>query len=154
MLLENTEYTTLEGTMINIRRCVMPVLVALAGCATTHSTMMRSADDLERSADAFAGGAGRHFPDAREFADQAHHFLETVDRAGDREVIRVYEHLWDAYAALRHDVERSGSRPAQVDFKPVTRAFIYVVRDIRGYADADSSVYARGGFQHDQYYDP
>jgi hypothetical protein len=138
--------------MIDIR--VIAVLVALAGCATTHSTMMRSANDLERSVDAFVSDTGRNFPDALEFANQAHHFLETVDCADDREVIRAYEHLWDRYHALRHEVERSGSRQAQVDFKPVTRAFVYLVRDIRGYADADSSVYARGGFQHDQYYDP
>jgi hypothetical protein len=140
--------------MIDMRRNVISVLLALAGCATTHSTMMRSANDLERSVDAFVSDAGRDFPDAREFANQAHDFLETADRAGDREIISAYEHLWDAYHALRHEVERSGSRRAQVDFKPVTQAFIYVVRDIRGYANADSSVYARGGFQHDQYYDP
>ena len=140
--------------MIDVRRNVIPVLVALAGCATTHSAMMSSADDLERSTDAFVSDAGREFPDAREFANLEHHFLETVDRAGDREVISAYEHLWDAYHAIRHEVERSGSLQAQADFKPVTQAFIYVVRDIRAYADADSAVYARGGFQHDQYYDP
>jgi hypothetical protein len=38
--------------------------------------------------------------------------------------------------------------------KPVTRAFRDVVRGISGYADADSALYARGGYQHDPYYDP
>jgi hypothetical protein len=33
-------------------------------------------------------------------------------------------------------------------------ALNHVALDIRGYADADGSVYARGGFPHDPYYDP
>jgi hypothetical protein len=28
------------------------------------------------------------------------------------------------------------------------------VRDMSGYVDADSALYARGGYQHDPYYDP
>jgi hypothetical protein len=130
------------------------VLVALASCATTHSNMMTSVGRLERSADAFASDTRGYFRDAPEFADQAHDFRETVDRAGDREVILAYEQLWRSYQALRHEVERSDSRQAQVDLKPVTRAFRDVVRDISGYADADSALYARGGYQHDPYYDP
>jgi hypothetical protein len=130
------------------------VLVALASCATTHSNMMASVGRLERSADAFASDTRGYFRHAPEFADQAHDFRETVDRAGDREVILAYEQLWRTYQALRHEVERSDSRQAQVDLKPVTRAFRDVVRDISGYADADSALYARGGYQHDPYYDP
>ncbi|HEV7445414.1 MAG TPA: hypothetical protein VGO18_22655, partial [Steroidobacteraceae bacterium] len=109
---------------------------------------------LERSADAFAGYTRGDFPDAREFADQAHDFRETVDRAGDREVILAYEQLWRTYQALRHEVERSDSRQAQVDLKSVTSAFRDVVRAMSGYADADGALYARGGYQHDPYYDP
>jgi hypothetical protein len=129
-------------------------MTTLVGCATVQSSMMRSADNLGSSANAFAGDAGRPFPHAAEFASQARYFLETVDRAGDREVISAYERLWDAYHALRDEVERSGSRRAEAGFKSVTQEFTYVARDIRGYADADSSIYARGGFQHDPYYDP
>jgi hypothetical protein len=116
--------------------------------------MMTSAGRLERSADAFAGYTRGNFRDARELSDQAHDFRETVDRAGDREVISAYEQLWRSYQALRHEVERSDSRQAQVDFKSVTSAFRDVVRDMSGYADADSALYARGGYQHDPYYDP
>jgi hypothetical protein len=130
------------------------ILVTLASCATTHSNMMTSADTLERSADAFAGDTRGYFRDAREFAEQAHDFRETIDRAGDREVILAYEQLWRSYQALRHEVERSDSEEAQADWKSVTRAFRDVVRDISGYADADSALYARGGYQHDPYYDP
>jgi hypothetical protein len=140
--------------MTDLRSSIILVLMTLVGCATVHSSMMRSANNLGSSADAFADEAGRHFPHAVEFARQAHYFLETLDRAGDREVISAYEGLWDAYHALRDEVARSSSPGAEVDFKPVTQAFTYVARDIRGYADADSAIYARGGFQHDPYYDP
>jgi hypothetical protein len=131
------------------------ILVVLASCATTHSkNMMISAGRLERIADAFSSDARGYFRDAPEFADQAHDFRETVDRAGDRDVILAYERLWRTYHSLRQEVERSDSRQAEVDLKPVTRAFRDVVRDISGYVDADSALYARGGYQHDPYYDP
>jgi hypothetical protein len=116
--------------------------------------MMTSAGRLERRADAFASDTRGYFRDAPEFADQAHDFRETVDRAGDRDVILAYEQLWRTYQVLRHEVERSDSPQARVDLKSVTEAFRDVVRDIRGYADADSALYARGGYQHDPYYDP
>jgi hypothetical protein len=130
------------------------VLLTLASCATTRTQMMTSAGRLERRADAFASDTRGYFRDAPEFADQAHYFRETVDRAGDREVILAYEHLWRTYQVLRHEVERSDSAQARVDLKSVTEAFRDVVRDIRGYADADSALYARGGYQHDPYYEP
>ena len=139
--------------MIDIRLSAIALLVSLVGCATVRSSMMTSANKLGSSATAFVGDAGRQFPHAAEFAFQAHDFLETVDRAGDRQVILAYGQLWDAYQALREEVERSGSQQAQGDFKTVTQAFTYVARNIRGYADADSALYARGGFQHDPYYD-
>jgi hypothetical protein len=130
------------------------ILVVLASCATPHRNMMISAGRLERSAEAFASDARGYFRNAPEFADQAHDLRETVDRAGDRDVILAYEQLWRTYQVLRHEVEHSDSRQAEIDLKPVTRAFRDVVRDMSGYADADSALYARGGYQHDPYYDP
>jgi hypothetical protein len=127
------------------------VLVTLAGCAT-NSNMVASAGRLERSADAFARDTRGYFRDAPEFADQARDFRETVERAGDREIILAYEQLWRSYQVLRYEVERSDNR--QVDLHPVRQAFRDVVRDITWYADADTALYARGGFQHDPYYDP
>jgi hypothetical protein len=128
------------------------VLVALASCATTQSNMMASVDRLERSADEFDTDTHGYFRNAAEFADQAHDFRATVDRAGDREVIVAYERLWRSYQALRQEVQGSDSPQAQVALKPVTQAFRGVVRGVSGYAD--SAVYARGGYQHDPYYDP
>ncbi len=140
--------------MIETRPCVIWALMTLVGCATVHSSMMKSAGNLGSSADVFVGDAGGDFPHAVPFASQAHRFIDTVDREGDRKVISAYERLWDSYSALRDEVERSGSPQSQADFKPVAQAFAAVVRDMHGYAGADSSVYARGGFQHDPYYDP
>jgi len=140
--------------MIYLRSSVVLLVMTVAGCATVHSSMMKSADNLRSSASAFAGDAGRDFPRAVEFASETHYFLAAVDHAGDREVISAYERLWDEYHALREDVERSNSQEAKVDFKHVTQAFTSMARDVRGYSDADGSIYARGGFQHDPYYDP
>jgi hypothetical protein len=81
------------------------------------------------------------------------HSLATADQAGDREVISAYERLWDKYQVLRDEVERSHSPGAHVDFKAVSEAFTDVAHDVREYSDADGSIYARGGFQHDPYYD-
>ena len=126
-------------------------LVAVAGCAT-NSNMTASADSLERSADAFARDTRGYFRDAPEFADQAHVFRETLGRAGDREIVLAYEQLWRSYQVLREEVGRSDNQ--QVDLKPVRQAFRDVVRGMSAYADADTALYARGGFQHDPYYDP
>jgi hypothetical protein len=126
----------------------------LVGCATVHSRTMKSADILGASASAFAGHACRNFPRAIEFASETQSFIATVDHRGDREVISAYERLWDEFHALREDVGRSNGPEAQIEFKTVSEAFANVERNVRGYSDADGSIYARGGFQHDPYYDP
>ncbi len=152
--------TVRRGATTAVSRCAIAAaagLLTLAGCATVRTSMLSSAGTLESSANAFLGQAseaGRAIPHAADFAADAHHFVETVNRAGDREVMLTYEHLWDAYHTLRDEVAASGSERARIDFEPVTRAFAGVALDIRGYADADSALYARGGFQHDPYYDP
>ncbi len=140
--------------MIALRCCAISVLVTLVSCATTHSSMTRSAANLGSSAYVFVNDTDGSFPHAAELISQSNHFIDTVDHAGDREVLSAYEPLWNAYQALRIEVERSGSPGAQASFKPVTQAFAHVALNIRGYADADGSVYARGGFPHDPYYDP
>lgn len=130
-------------------------LVTLAACVATNSdNMKKSAARLERGADAFARNTRGQFRDAPEFADHARDFRETLDHAGDREVVLAYEQLWRSYQSLRHEVKRSDSQQAQSDLQPVTEAFRDVVRRISGYADADNALYARGGYQHDPYYDP
>jgi hypothetical protein len=114
--------------------------------------MVTSAGKLERSADAFANDSGGYFRAAPEFADKVRDFREAVERSGDREVILNYEKLWRSYQALRREVERSDIPQLRVDFESVTSAFHNVVGYLNGYAD--NAVYARGGYQHDPYYDP
>lgn len=133
---------------------VLGLAVALVGCATAHSDMMMSANNLRNNASTFLGNSGNQFPHASQFAGQVDSFLETVQSAGDREVILAYDRLWDLYTVVRIEVARSGSRQAEIEFTPVTQAFSHVAHDMQGYANADPVVYARGGFQHDPYYDP
>ncbi len=133
---------------------VLGLAVTLVGCVTANSDMMRSANNLRSNASTFVGNPGNQFPHASQFAGQADSFLEKVQSAGDREVILAYDRLWDMYKVLRAEVASSGSRQAEIEFKPVTQAFSYIVLDMQAYANADAVVYARGGFQHDPYYDP
>jgi len=125
--------------------------------------MIRAADRLERNADAFdthtryepdpTSSAAGDFRDARDFVELAHDFRQTVDSAGDREVIFAFEHLWRSYHALRDEVFRLPSRQARADLKPVTEAFVDVQRIVKnGYSYADSALYASGGYQFDPYY--
>jgi hypothetical protein len=139
--------------VIYLRSSVVLLSMMVVGCATVHSRMMKSADILGSNATAFAGHAGRNFPRAIEFASETQSFIATVDHGGDREVISAYERLWNEFHALREDVGRSNGPGAQVDFEPVSQAFANVARSVSGYSDADGSIYARGGFQHDPYYD-
>jgi hypothetical protein len=129
------------------------VLVALAGCATTHGNLAGSADRLERNADALArdsrdtqqdfGTTNSYSRDARQLADQTRDFREALaDRnADDRDVKAAFERVSHSYHVLRDDVERGGSHEAQVDLRSVTEAYLDMEREMGGY---DSHRYARG----------
>lgn len=129
--------------------------VALAGCATTpHGGLDRSADRLDRNAQAFAHDADEaphgysansgYTEDARDFADRAHEFRRTVEdsSADNRDVRASFDDLSRSYHALRDDVERSGDEEARHDMQPVTQAYLDVEDDMGGagpgrYSDAD-----------------
>jgi len=119
--------------------------VALAGCATTsHGGLQRSADRLDRNAQAFAQDAQEaprgydentsYTEDARDFADRAHEFRRTLAERGrdDRDVRASFDELSRSYHALRDDVERSRDRTASRDLRPVTRAYLDVEDDMGG----------------------
>lgn len=133
--------------------------VALAGCATTrHGGLDRSADRLDRNAQALAEDA-REAPrgyaentsyseDARDFADRAHEFDRAVEdhSADNRDVRASFDELSRSYHALRDDIERSGNEDARRDMRPVTQAYLDVEDDMGGaghsrYSEAD---YDRG----------
>jgi len=150
-----------------VRSVVIAILglavVLLAGCTTTRITRAASAERLERSATAFVadtcyepnGGCAttRYLPAAQAFADQAQVFGRTLHGAGDQEVVLAFKRLWRSYHTLRQDVYRSRDRQAEVDLKPVTRAFIGVQLLVKnGYSYADPTLYASGGYTLDPYY--
>ncbi|MGH8287877.1 MAG: hypothetical protein ACREV7_02455 [Steroidobacteraceae bacterium] len=129
--------------------------VAIAGCATTpHGGLHRSADRLDRNAQAFAQDAqdapraynsgSDYSEDAQDFANRAHEFRRTVESsdASRGDVRTSFHDLSRSYNALRDDVQRSGSSDARRDLQPVTQAYLDIEDDMGGagsrYSDADS----------------
>jgi chromosome segregation ATPase len=122
--------------------------VGLAGCVTTHGNLASSAERLERSAvelqsDARDVGDSSYYRDAQEFAAEARDFNRALEdrRADDDDIQDAFRALSDRYHALRDEVERSRDREAELDFKPVTEAYLDVEREMRRVGDRDR--YAR-----------
>jgi hypothetical protein len=137
----------------------------LAGCATGTGKTRTSAaaDRLERSAVTFSAATcsgprircsdNLYVTAARDFADDAREFHETVDTAGGRAVLSSFERLWHSYQKLRYEVSRSGDRQLQADLKPATEAFTDIQQHVKQwYSDADHALYGRGGYVLDPYY--
>lgn len=110
----------------------------LAGCVTTHGNLATSAERLERSAaelraDARADGSSGYYRDAQQFADEARDFRRALeDRDMDEDDLHdAFRDLSGRYHALRDEVERSRDREAELDFKPVTQAYLDVEREMR-----------------------
>jgi hypothetical protein len=152
---------------VRVVRTVLVVIswlavVLVAGCETTHTRTARAADKLEQRIDAFAAGAcdqssaacfSQQLAAAHWFADQVQEFRETCENGGDQEVVFTFQRLWRSYHALRDEVYRLRDRQIQVDFKPVTQAFVDVQRDVKnGYSYAYPTLYASGGYVLDPYY--
>ena len=122
--------------------------VGFAGCVTTHGNLDSSAERLERSAvelqsHARGDGSSAYYRDAQEFADESRDFNRTLDdrRADRNDVQEAFRDLSSRYHALRDEVERSHDRDAELDFKPVTEAYLDVEREMRRMGDRDR--YAR-----------
>jgi hypothetical protein len=118
--------------------------LGLAGCVTTHGNLTSSAERLERSAvelqsDARTDSGSGYYRDAQEFAAEARDFRDTLEdrRADDADVRDAFRDLSGRYHALRDEVERSGDRTAELDFKPVTEAYLDVEREMRRVGDRD-----------------
>src|SRR5262249_13151883 len=125
-------------------------LVALmSGCATSpHGNLARSADRLDHNAQVLAhddrGYATSNYArEADVLAEKSHDFRRTVEdpRADRRDLDSAFESLSRSYHSLRDDVDRSDSREAQLDLKPVTEAYLDVEREMGGYPAKDR--YAR-----------
>jgi hypothetical protein len=118
--------------------------LGLAGCATTHGNLESSAERLERNAetlraDARDDGSSAYYRDAQEFAEEARDFRRALDeRHADRDDVQdAFRDLSRRYHALRDEVERTRDRDAELDFKPVTEAYLDVEREMRRYGDRD-----------------
>ena len=123
--------------------------IGLAGCATTQGNLTSSAERLERSAEELRADArddsanGGYYRDAQQFAEEARDFRRALDdRDADRDDVQeAFRDLSGRYHALRDEVERTQDRDAEMDFKPVTEAYLDVEREMRRYGDRDR--YAR-----------
>jgi hypothetical protein len=133
------------------------LVVLLAGCTTTHTRSASVADGLESTADAFAARAcydtNPVCSAAFGLTDQARKFRETLDIAGDEEVVFEFKRLWRSYQTLRGAVYLSHDRQLRADLKPTTQAFSDVQRIVKNrYAYADRSLYANGAYTFSPYY--
>jgi len=74
---------------------------------------------------------------------ETHDFRRTLDdRRADRNDLQdAWRDLSGRYHTLRDEVERSHDRNAELDFKPVTEAYLDVEREMRRVGDHDR--YAR-----------
>ena len=123
--------------------------VGLAGCVTSGGNLTSSAERLERSADELRadarddGASSGYYRDAQEFAEEARDFRRTLDeRHSDSDDVKdAFRDLSGRYHALRDEVERTHDRDAELDFKPVTEAYLDVEREMRRYGDRER--YAR-----------
>ena len=136
---------------MNRSMLVIPVAVLMGlmgGCATSpHGNLARSADRLEHNSEALAryDRDSRNSREAQELAVKAHDFRLAVgdSRADRRDLDAAFESLSRTYHDLRDDVDRSDSRQAQLDLKPVTEAYLDVEREMGGYKGGDRDRYAR-----------
>jgi hypothetical protein len=127
------------------------LVTLMSGCATSpHGNLARSAERLENNADELArsdSGAyanGSYSREADVLAEKAHDFRHAVkDSHADRDDLDAeFESLSRTYHDLRDDVDRSDSREAQLDLKPVTEAYLDIEREMGGY-HSDRDRYAR-----------
>ncbi|HEY2592050.1 MAG TPA: hypothetical protein VGI35_10705 [Steroidobacteraceae bacterium] len=124
------------------------MLAGLAGCATTHGHLSRSADDLEHDSDALASDArstssdyatSDYARDARELADRSEEFRRTVNdsRSEQRDIQDAFARVSSSYHALRQDVDRSSNEEARADLKPVTQDYLDLEGQMQGYPAND-----------------
>ncbi len=146
---------------MNRSTLVIPVAIfvgLVSGCATSpHGNLARSADRLDHNAQLLArddhreGWSSSYSHEASALAEKAHDFRSAAadPRADRRDLDDSFESLSRTYHALRDDVDRSDSREAQLDLKPVTEAYLDVEREMGGYGgdkyarDRDRAGYAR-----------
>ena len=121
-------------------------LLTLAACVTTRVDLTSSADRLERNAHAMAQDVrtDADYPsgfsrDAHALAEDAADFRHVVQdhRADDVDVKHAFERVSKSYHAVRDDADRSDSRTAREDLRPVTDAYLDLEKAMGGYPEHD-----------------
>lgn len=123
-------------------RLMFPVVVALTsvGCATTSSSLVRSAERLERSAYELSDDVRRddasYARDAQALAGEARDFRRVIeDRDADEDDVRdAFRDVSESYHALRDEAEDAGGR-ARSEFGEVTEAYLDIEREMRSERD-------------------
>ena len=119
--------------------------LALFGCVTARSSLTSSAASLDRSADSLARSvydvpasetSSRYNRDVQALAEDAHAFRRAAEgrSASDSDVRAAFDRVSRDYHAVRDDVDRSDSRTAREDLRPVTQSYLDVERDMGRYA--------------------
>jgi uncharacterized coiled-coil DUF342 family protein len=116
-------------------RCLIgPIVVAMAGCATSGPTLSSSVERLEDSSFALERHAEQRNvrADARELSEEARDFRRTLIhyRADKLDVHEAFSDLSRNYHDLRDEVERSRDRETERYFEPVTNAYLDIEREI------------------------
>lgn len=123
---------------------VSAALCGLAGCASTHGHLARSADRLESDTDTMSADArtdasdyaqSDYARDARDLADRSEEFRRIVNdpRSGSRDVQDAFARVSSSYVALRKEVNRSGNEEARADLRPVTQDYLELDGQLQGY---------------------
>ena len=96
---------------------VGPIVIVMAGCASTGPTLSSSAERLEESSFAMERYAGQSSvrQDARELSEEAREFRRLLlsKRADRRDVSEGFEDVSRSYHSLRDEVERSRDRETE-----------------------------------------
>lgn len=80
---------------------------------------------------------GAYPRDADVLATDAHDFRRVAEsrRASDADIKAAFERVSRSYHVVRDEVEHADNRELQMDFKPVTDAYLDVEREIGGYPE-------------------
>jgi hypothetical protein len=121
--------------------------LAIAGCATTRTSAVRSAERLDQNSRTLAQDARSQSDrgvssssdlahDSRLLARRAREFRRTLQRSGstsDPAVRHAFDKVARTYHRVRRDVQNSGDSQERRDLRPVTRAYLDTEDRMGGY---------------------
>ena len=131
---------------MSLKWLVGPVVIVMAGCASTGPTLSNSVERLEETSFAVERYAdqSRVRQDARELSEEAREFRRLLlsNRADRRDVSEGFDDVSRSYHSLRDEVERARDRETDRYFEPVTTAYLDIEREIDRVVDAPRDRYA------------